>query len=189
MIPHKSRFFWAILDMSFSIRLKNGKLLPSVNKLSVKTSPQGGINQLGNSLMQMIHAFTQVDRDMKIFMEKWYIKDGFLAFKLRIGKRMEFRICLAASRGWTSEAGGTNFPPDGVDRITIVFLCSVWNCKRFGSKICQDTSGHIAQPQVRWTFFPGRGIWVTDRDWNWKPPLRYQVFLDDYIHLDITTSQ
>ena len=99
MIPHKSRLFRAILDLSFALRLKKGELPPSGNKFSVKTSPQGGINQLGNSLMQMIHAFTQVDRDMKIFMEKWYIKDGFLAFKLRIGKRMEFRICLAASRG------------------------------------------------------------------------------------------
>ena len=31
MIPHKSRLFRAILDLSFVLRLKNGKLLPSVN--------------------------------------------------------------------------------------------------------------------------------------------------------------
>jgi hypothetical protein len=32
MIPHKSRLFWAILDISFSLRLKNGQILPSVNE-------------------------------------------------------------------------------------------------------------------------------------------------------------
>ena len=77
MIPHKSRLFRAILDLSFRLGLKCGKVLKSVNETSEKTAPKGAINQLGHSLMRMIHAFAQADEDVKIFMAKWDIKDGF----------------------------------------------------------------------------------------------------------------
>ena len=77
MIPHKSRLFRAILDLSFAIKLENGGVIPSVNDTSEKTAPEGAIDQLGHSLMQLIHAFAQADEDAKIFMAKWDIKDGF----------------------------------------------------------------------------------------------------------------
>ena len=48
MIPHKSRMFRAILDLSFGIRLEDGEQVPSVNDSSVKTAPRGAIDQLGN---------------------------------------------------------------------------------------------------------------------------------------------
>jgi hypothetical protein len=35
-IPHKSRSFRSILDLSFSLRLKNGGILPSVNDTTIK---------------------------------------------------------------------------------------------------------------------------------------------------------
>ena len=73
------------MDLSFALRLKNDKLLPLVNDSSVKTAPRGGINQLGNSLIQMIHAFSQADEDMKIFMAKWDIKDGFWRLNYALG--------------------------------------------------------------------------------------------------------
>jgi len=58
MIPHKSREFRAILDLSFAIKLANGGVIPSVNGTSEKTAPKGTIDQLGHSLMRVIHAFT-----------------------------------------------------------------------------------------------------------------------------------
>ena len=58
------------MDLSFALRLKNGELLPSVNNSSVKTVPQGAIDQLGNYLMQMIHAFAQSDEDTNFFLAK-----------------------------------------------------------------------------------------------------------------------
>ena len=65
MIPHKSRGYRAILDLSFAIRLAMGKVVPSVNETSVKTAPKGAIDQMGHSLMRIIHAFAQADEDTK----------------------------------------------------------------------------------------------------------------------------
>ena len=42
MIPHKSRKFRAILDLSFAIRLRNGNTMQSVNKATKKTAPNRG---------------------------------------------------------------------------------------------------------------------------------------------------
>ena len=61
MIPHKSQLFQAILDLYFALRPKNGKVLPSVKKLSVKNTSQGAIYQLAHYLMKMIHEFAQAD--------------------------------------------------------------------------------------------------------------------------------
>ena len=63
MILHKSRAYWAILDLSFLLRLKDGNDIPSVNEATEKTAPQGAINQLGHSLTRIIHAFVQAGTD------------------------------------------------------------------------------------------------------------------------------
>ena len=107
-------------------------------------------------------------------------------FKLRIGHIMGFCIHFATRKGQRSEAGGPNFPPDGLDWITTVFLCSLWNFKRCSSKLRRDTSGHIVQPQFRKTLLPGRWLWVTVQDWKWKTPLRYRV-LCRWLHLSCYT--
>jgi hypothetical protein len=72
-IPHKLRSFRSILDLSFSLRLKNGGILPSVNDTTIKTAPTGALNQLGHALSRIIHAFAESDDipDAKIFMAKW----------------------------------------------------------------------------------------------------------------------
>ena len=78
MIPHKSRVFWAILDLSFALRLANGDTVPSVNQTSVKTAPRGVINQMGQALTRLIHAFfAAAGGDEKVSKAKWDIKDGF----------------------------------------------------------------------------------------------------------------
>jgi len=46
-IPHKSKAFRSILDPSFSLRLKNGEILESVNNFAVKMAPRGALDQLG----------------------------------------------------------------------------------------------------------------------------------------------
>ena len=44
MIPHKSRKYRAILDLSFECRLSDTKTIKSVNATSTKTAPKGAIN-------------------------------------------------------------------------------------------------------------------------------------------------
>ena len=48
--PHKSKVFRSILDLSFSLRLKNGGILESANNSTVKMVPRGALDQLGQAL-------------------------------------------------------------------------------------------------------------------------------------------
>ena len=94
MIPHKSRLFRAILHLSFSIRLANGNQVPSVNDTSDKTAPQGACDQMGHSLMRLIHTFAQADDDANNFMAKWDIKDGFWRLNCELGEEWNFAYVL-----------------------------------------------------------------------------------------------
>jgi hypothetical protein len=49
-IPHKLKAFQSILDLPFSLRLRDGTTLPSLNNTTTKTAPGRAINQLGHSL-------------------------------------------------------------------------------------------------------------------------------------------
>jgi hypothetical protein len=95
-IPHKSRGFHSILDLSFSLRLKNGGILHSVNDTTVKMAPKGALDQLGHALSRIIHAFAESDEyiGLKIFMAKWDIKDGFWRMCCKNGEEWNFAYVL-----------------------------------------------------------------------------------------------
>jgi hypothetical protein len=76
-VPHKSKAYRSILDVSFWLRLKNGGVLLVVNDTTEKNAPKGAINQVGESLSCVIHAFSEAKEDANFFMAKWDIKDGF----------------------------------------------------------------------------------------------------------------
>ena len=90
-IPHKSRTYRAILDLSFGLTLKDGGIVESVNDTTVKTAPKGAIDQMGHSLARIIHAMAQAEEDAKVFMAKWDIKDGF--WRLQAEKGAEWNFC------------------------------------------------------------------------------------------------
>ena len=99
MIPHKSRGFRAILDLSFKLRLKNGGMLPSVNEGTTLEAPAGAIDQLGHSLSRIIHAFAEAEDDAKIFMAKFDIKDGFWRLSCETGEEWNFCYVLPQEEG------------------------------------------------------------------------------------------
>ena len=101
LIPHKSRMFRAILDLSFAIRLRTGEVeVPSVNSTSVKTAPAGAIDQMGHALSRLIHAFAHAPEDAKIFAAKWDIKDGFWRLDCQEGEEWNFAyMCCRNLRG------------------------------------------------------------------------------------------
>ena len=49
--------------------------------------------------MQMIHAFAQADEDMKIFIAKWDIKDGFCRLDYALGEEWNFAYILPQEKG------------------------------------------------------------------------------------------
>ena len=77
MIPHKSRKYRAILDLSFKLRIA-GMALPSVNDATIQTAIQEAMNQLGTVLPRIIEAVANApDDDGDILFAKLDIKDGF----------------------------------------------------------------------------------------------------------------
>ena len=69
-IPHKSKAYRSILDLSFKLRLTTGGVREAVNDTTEKTAPGGAIDQIGECLSRIIHAFAEADEDAKIFMAK-----------------------------------------------------------------------------------------------------------------------
>eukprot|EP00956_Cyclotella_meneghiniana_P024898 scaffold50779_cov23-Cyclotella_meneghiniana.AAC.1 len=103
MIPHKSRKYRAILDLSFPVRLKNEDgtqvEVPSVNDSTTLEAPSGAIDQLGHSLERIIHAFAEAPEDAKIFMAKFDIKDGFWRLNAKQGYEWNFAYVLPQREG------------------------------------------------------------------------------------------
>ena len=93
MIPHKSRGFRAILDLSYNIRLR-GRTVPSVTGSTVKTALQGAIGQMGHALSRIIHPFAEADDNSIIFLAKWDIKDGFWRLDCEEGQAWNFAYVL-----------------------------------------------------------------------------------------------
>jgi hypothetical protein len=99
MVPHSSRPYRAILDLSFSIQLNPESFVPSVNSTTTKSAPQGAIDQIGHVLPRIIHAFATAAEDAKIFMAKWDIKDGFWRLDCEAGEEWNFSYVLPSTFG------------------------------------------------------------------------------------------
>ena len=69
MIPHKSRKFRAILDLSFELKV-HGMTIPSVNAAITITAPQYSMSNLGSVLPRLIAAVAAAPlRDGAIFFQ------------------------------------------------------------------------------------------------------------------------
>jgi len=76
-VPHKSRRFRTILDLSFQLRVA-GLRLPSVNAATRKQALTTAMRQLGKVLPRLIAAMAAAAlQHGPIFFAKWDIKDGF----------------------------------------------------------------------------------------------------------------
>ena len=120
-IPHKSKAYRSILDLSFRLRLKNGGFRDAVNDTTVKTAPGGAIDQIGECLSRIIHAFTAAEEDAKIFMAIWDIKDGFWRMDCREGDEWNFAYVLPQPEGEPVRLISYIFT-NGMERVTSVFL-------------------------------------------------------------------
>jgi hypothetical protein len=99
MIPHKSRQFRAILDLSFRLKLKNGGFIPSVNESTTLEAPAGAIDQMGHVLSRVIHAMAEAGPEDKVCMAKFDIKDGFWRLNCAEGEEWNFSYVLPQDDG------------------------------------------------------------------------------------------
>jgi hypothetical protein len=191
MIPHKSRGYRAILDLSYNIRLR-GHTVTSVNESKVKTAPQGTINQMGHALARIIHAFVEADDDNNIFLGKWDTKDGFWHLDCEEGQEWNFTYVLPPEQPSTEvelvvptslQMGWIESPP---------YFCAT-------SETARDVAAEYIETPIGALSDNKFIAWAMDSDeFRALPPgagketgLRYvvEVYMDDFIGLAIPASQ
>jgi hypothetical protein len=190
-IPHKSKAYRSILDLSFSLALQDGTHLPSVNDATTKTAPRASIDQLGHSLSRLIHAFAEAKEDDKIFMAKWDVKDGFWRLDCQDGEEYNFAYVLPQPPGKpTTLVIPTSLQMGWIESPG--FFCAASETSRdVAEQYCQTKLGSL--PDHKFTRY------MVDSDaWTALPPeavnddnLKFliEVFVDDFMSLIIATSQ
>ena len=99
LIPHKSRSFRVILDLSHQLRMK-GKKCKSVNDSTIHLAPQAPMKEIGLVLKRIIH--TMVDnymQDRPFAFAKLDIKDGFWRMSVSETDAWNFCYVLPAEEG------------------------------------------------------------------------------------------
>ena len=191
MVPHKSRKYRAILDLSFRLRLKDGSSVPSVNENTTLEAPQGAIEHLGHALKRIIHAFAEADEDAKIFMAKFDIKDGFWRLDCADGEEWNFCYVLPQEPG----------KPVKLVKPTSLQMGWVESPAYFG--VASETARDVAEqyvetpvgslPDHKFTKYAmgGEEVKGLPKGDSKGKPFQYliDVFVDDFIPIVIAASQ
>ena len=91
MIPHKSRAFRAILDLSFELKTTTSTY-NSVNGATTPTAPQQGMVQLGQALKRLIGVLANHHNPSQMFVfSKLDIKDGF--WRMSVSEQDAWNFC------------------------------------------------------------------------------------------------
>jgi len=187
-IPHKSKQFRSILDLSFHLQMARGEVLLSVNSTTVKTEPKGTIDQLGHLLSRIIHAFAETEDDARIFMAKWDIKDGFWRMDAMDGAEWNFSYVLPQSPGnpcllvlvvpTSLQMGWVESPP---------FFCAASETARdVAQDYCETELGTL--PPHKFTHYVTSNhayAELPETDPTGRP---FRYLLDDFVSLVIPTS-
>ena len=190
-IPHKSKQFRSILDLSFHLRLKQGGVLPSVNSTTVKTAPKGAIDQLGHSLSRIIHAFAETDDDAVIFMAKWDIKDGFWRLDAGEGAEYNFSYVMPQPPGSPTmlvvptslQMGWVESPP---------YFCAASETARdIAGDYCDTGIGTLPDHKFLPYAIGNPAYQSLPESTSGDIPLRYllEVYVDDFVSLVIPASR
>ncbi len=190
-IPHKSKLYRSILDLSFSLALKDGTNLPLVNDMTTKTAPMASTDQLGHSLSRLIHAFAEANENDKIFMAKWDVKDGFWRLDCQDGEEYNFAYVLpqppsepitlviptSLQMGWIESPG---------------FFCAASETSRdVAAQYCQTPVGSL--PAHKFTKFMTGSESFADLPHHTADESHFrfllEVFVDDFMSLVIAMTQ
>ncbi len=189
LVPHKSRLFRAILDLSFRLRLQSGGFIPSVNETSEKTAPQAACEQLGHVLRRIIHAFAEADEDAKIFMAKFDIKDGFWRMDCAEGEEWNFAYVMPQEEGQpvrlvvptSLQMGWIESPP---------YFCAA---SETGRDVAEDyvETPIGSRPVHKFEIYTKGDSAYQDLPPTATGEMKYlvEVYVDDFISLAIPTSQ
>ena len=95
-IPHKSRSYRTILDLSYSLKHNNDRI-PSVNTTTTLTAPAQSMAQLGSALTRLIQCMADNhDPTAPFALIKFDIKDGFWRLSVAPDNAWNFAYVLPA---------------------------------------------------------------------------------------------
>jgi len=190
MIPHKSRKYRALLDLSFPVKLET-YTLDSVNDCTVKTAPPEALDQLGHSLQRIIAALAATKDEDAVYLAKFDIKDGFWRLVCEEGAEWNFAYVLPQEEGQpvklvipTSLQMGWIESPG--------YFCAA-------SETARDTASDYAEMEIG-TLQDHKFLHHTQTSQDFKnlpvtqahaSPFRYllDVYMDDFIALAIPRDQ
>ena len=190
LVPHKSRKFRAILDLSFRLRLESGDVVPSVNETSEKVAPQAACEQLGHVLNRIIHAFAAAEEDAKVFMAKFDVKDGFWRLNCEEGQEWNFAYVMPQAPGepirlvvpTSLQMGWIESPP---------FFCTASETSRDVAENYVETPiGSMPEHKFE-KYTVGGAAYESLPDTSAEDDLRYliEVYVDDFIPIAIASSK
>ncbi len=92
MVPHKSKSFRCILDLTFKMKKQDGTFWESVNSQTTKLAPQETMTQLGTSIKRLVCTMANnFDMSAPFIFTKLDIKDGF--WRLAVSDNDAWNFC------------------------------------------------------------------------------------------------
>ena len=193
-VPHKSRMFRMILDLSFALHL-SGYDLPSVNESTKYMAKEESLAQLGGVLPRIIAALAEAKpEDGPIFFSKMDIKDGFWRMICEEGAEWNFCYVLPALPGDEPEIVVPTSLQMGWTLSPAYFCTASETGRDVGQALCQTAVGTIpVHPLEDKAFGPGGTIALPDTTtWSLDEEDKFlfmlEDFIDDYIALAQTTD-
>jgi hypothetical protein len=191
-IPHKSRGFRMILDLSHGVQLRDVRF-PSVNEATNPTvAPTDAMAELGNVLPRLIYAVaTAADIRGPILFSKLDIKDGY------------WRMVVPADDEWHFAYVLPKLHPDEPTQLVVPSSLQMGWCDSpayfcAASETARDVAEDlIARPQGSLAEHPLEGYLIRPQDWPDdtidqtadKFTRLLEVYIDDFIQLAQTTNQ
>ena len=181
MIPHKSRSFRCILDLSFQLKVK-GKKINSVNQNTNKLSPQKAMAQLGWVIRRIVATMAEHYNTSQPFLfSKCDIKDGFWRLSVNHHDAWNFGYVLPPQTPLTSideleiviphalQMGWAESPP---------FFCAATETARDIIQQYYSTFKHLPQHPLESHLYSEESSSPTQPT---KSTTQIEVYVDDFI--------
>ena len=190
-VPHNSKPFRSILDLSFALKLSCGAIVPAVNDSTTKSAPHASVDQLGHALMRLICAFAEAGPMEKVFMAKWDVKDGFWRLDCEAGEEYNFAYVLPQPEGMpTTLVIPTSLQMGWIE--SPAYFCAASETSRDVAVDYAQTPMGSLPPHKFKQFIGGSDAYESlpeCADDNSDLRFLVEVFVDDFMSLAIATSK
>ena len=193
MIPHKSRKFRCILDLSFCLKI-DGTKMPSVNSSTTQTAPQNSMDELGRVLERLGSLMASAPESSPNFLfSKLDIADDF--WRVRISEKDSWNFCYVLP-------DVTNQKTFNLDEVKIVvphslqmgwtesppFFCMASETARDVAETLITTNAHVPVHPLERYCVPPKNWKDQETDFQSNFISQLEVYMDDFIAMSQFTS-